>query len=78
MLTERQEQQLRRASPEGQWVRRRPTTIGGLHDIACGGVQAETDVDSLLEQVLQSESANKSPIKRRAVATDDTMGMHPP
>lgn len=38
-------------------------------------VQAEADVDSLMEQVSQAETKNKSPSKRRSGLTDEEMGM---
>ena len=38
------------------------------------GIQTEADVDSLMEQVSQAESKNKSPLKRRAGLTDEEMG----
>lgn len=37
-------------------------------------VQAEADVDSLMEQVSQAETKNKSPFKRRSGLTDEEMG----
>ena len=37
-------------------------------------VQAEADVDSLMEQVSQAETKNKSPFKRRSGITDEEMG----
>lgn len=38
-------------------------------------MQAEADVDSLVEQVSQAETKNRSPFKRRAGLTDEEMGM---
>jgi len=37
-------------------------------------VQAEADVDSLMEQVSQAETKNRSPFKRRSGLTDEEMG----
>ena len=45
-------------------------------DFTYGAVQAETDVDSLWEQVSLSESRNRSPSRRQAGLTDEEMGMH--
>ena len=38
-------------------------------------LQAEADVDSLMEQVSQTDSKSRSPFKRRAGLTDEEMGM---
>lgn len=38
-------------------------------------MQAEADVDSLVEQVSQAETKNRSPFKRRTGLTDEEMGM---
>ena len=45
-------------------------------DFAYCAVQAEKDVNSLLEQVSQLESRNTSPSKRRASLTQEEMGTH--
>lgn len=37
-------------------------------------LQAEADVDSLMEQASQAETKNRSPFKRRAGLSDEEMG----
>lgn len=44
---------------------------------AISDLQAEAEVDSLMEQVSQEESKIRSPFKRRAGLTDEEMGMPP-
>lgn len=38
--------------------------------------QAEAEVDSLMEQVSQADTKNRSPFKRRAVLSEEEMGKH--